>query len=276
MRHLLPHSWIKPLARLGYASRGAIYLIIGGVTTFAFYGASDEADTKGAIGELLESPGGRVLTYLLLAGLVGYVMWRLIQSVLDTDDHGFGLKGIAVRGGLLASAITYSTLCIYTVSQLGWIDAARGGDGSTPVADAIAGVIGREWTLAGLAIVFAGVAIAHWSKAVRRRYIDHFDCDEWLHKFIHPVSIAGLTARGLVFAGVSFLLARRVWTGDEASLETPGLAAVLGYLSSLPGGRWWLAIMGVGLLLFAGYSLLQAAFRRINSEDAKGAAEQAS
>ena len=140
---LLPQNWIKKLARAGYASRSLVYFIIGLFAILSGFGKSGETDSKGALRLLLEQPFGKALVGVLIVGLSGYVLWRLIQSLLDTDSHGWSPKGLAIRGGLLASAVTYAVLTIYALSLLGVLPS---GDSATSpsIGDRIALVVGTK------------------------------------------------------------------------------------------------------------------------------------
>lgn len=263
-------QWVKPLARAGYSARGLIYMIIGILTVVAAFGAGSQTGTRDAVVTLLQQPFGRVLTWLLVVGLVGYVIWRLIQSLFDTDDHGIEPKGLAVRAGLLASAFTYATLALYSLSLLGVFSGQGGGGGSArdSIATTIEGVIGTSAVTAGLGIIFAGIAAAHWWKAATRKYEDHMEADANAMKLIHPVSIAGLTARGAVFAILAVLLFYRLGSGGSTGGQTPGLEEALNFVQDLPYGGWLLALLGIGLAIFAMYSFAEARWRRINIEDA--------
>ena len=264
----IPKNWIKPLARAGYASRGVIYVVVGLFAILAAVGAADKKDTKGAVSEILQQPFGSAMIAALLCGLVGYVVWRLVQSLFDTDEHGWSVKGMAVRAGLLASAATYTALAVYTLSLLGLFSKASGADYHSPVADFFAGLIGIKMVLIGLVVVFAGVAIAHWYKALTRRYADHFDAGDSAMTLIHPVSIIGLLARGAVFAVISILLLYRFFTVRPVDGTPPGIKDAMAFLQQLPFGPWLLGLLGAGLVLFAIYSLMEAVWRRINIEDA--------
>ena len=54
-------SWIELLARVGYAARGVVYLIVGSLAVLAALGRSQAQGTKGAIESLLGQPFGEEL-----------------------------------------------------------------------------------------------------------------------------------------------------------------------------------------------------------------------
>lgn len=261
-------TWMKPFARAGYGSRGIVYCIIGLFAVLAAVGSQKTQGTKGALQKVLEQPFGTALLWLMVAGLIGYVIWRLIQSLLDTDDHGWDPKGLGVRIGLLASAFTYTTLAIYAGSILIGSGGSSGGGGRNPVTEFIATYVGNRWVSLILAVIFAIVAGAHIYKAVTRKYADHFDTDAAPMNIVHPISITGLIARGMVFVVITILLLYRFWSADTESGEAPGLQDALSFIQGLPFGGILLAFMGVGLLAFGAYSLAEARWRRINVEDA--------
>lgn len=263
----LPADWIRPLARFGYASRSVVYLIIGFFAVLSGLGQQGNKDTKGALRVVLEQPFGQVLVTLLIIGLLGYVVWRLIQSLMDTDGHGWSPKGIAVRGGLLASAFTYGVLTVYALSLIGFSSIATG-DSSPGLADRIASLVGSGPVVAAMSVIFAGVAIAHWYKAFTRGYASHFDKADAHMSIVHPVAMLGLFARGMVFAIIAMLLVYRLTTQSSGNTDPPGLIHALRFVQDLPAGGVLLTTLGVGLVLFSAYSAFEALWRNINVEDA--------
>ncbi len=228
MQHL-PRHLIIPFARAGYAAHGLIYLVIGIFAIGAAFWSFEKKDTKGAVLEVLQLPLGMALIIALLIGLAGYVGWRLVQAIFDTDDHGFPPTGAAVRLGLLASAATYATLGVYILSLIGVF--ASGGNSNSSASDKLASVIGSTWAALAFSLIFAGVAVAHWWKAYHAKYRDHIEV-------------------------------------DNSNITYVDLVSALNYIHQLPGGNWLLAAIGIGLLAFATYSFVEARWRRINVHDA--------
>jgi len=263
-----PRRWIKPLAKAGYSARGLVYAIVGLFAVLAAFGAGEKKDSQGALQTILHQPFGTVLVWLMVVGLAGYVLWRLIQSLLDTDDYGLDVKGVAVRAGLMVSAFTYGALAVYALSLLGVTSGGSGGGGQGPVAETLAGIVGARWVALGLSIIFAGVAIAHWWKAATQKYERHFDASDKEMVFINPVSMVGLAARGFVLAVISVLLFYRFTSAGTANGDIPGLKDALQFVQHLPFGQWLLVALGLGLIFFAAYSFAEARWRRINMENA--------
>ncbi len=258
-------DWFRPLARLGYAARGLIYLVIGFFAALAAIGSGEAMGSQEALRTLMGTTTGSILTWVLTIGLVSYALWRLIQAIFDTDDHGTGARGLAVRGGLVAAALTYGALALYTFSAAR--GAASSGDEGGGIAQTLAGFVGSRWAATIIGAVLIGVAFAHFYKALKERYAPHFAAGPDKMRFIHPIAKIGLIARGTVFGVAGFMLGLAAWRGNGDN-DAPGSEDALQYIESLPGGIWLLAATGLGLIAFAAYSFLEAVYRRINVEEA--------
>lgn len=258
------HDWFKPFARLGYGARGLVYLLLAFFIGSAALTTGSGGDTKDAVQFITRSTASVILTPLLIVSLAGYCVWRIVQSVFDTDDHGFRPAGLAVRAGLLGAAASYGFLTVYAFS-LWWGSARSSGSGSGDgFARTAAAFIGAGPVSIILASVFAIVGGAHIWKAAGRKYHDHIDAPESIMRWIDIAGIGGLTARGLIFIVIAFLLYRRGLAGDggQASLQ-----AALDFIAGLPFGAWLLGATAGGFLLFAIYSFAEAVWRRINLDD---------
>jgi hypothetical protein len=104
------HGWIEPLARAGLATRGLVYLIIGGFAVFAAFGPSRAEGTEGAFATFLSQPFGQIL--LVVVGFVGFAVWRVVQAYIDTDGHGAGAKKLAIRTGMVGSGLVHVGLAL--------------------------------------------------------------------------------------------------------------------------------------------------------------------
>lgn len=257
-------EWLSHLARLGYGSRGVIYLIIGGLALFAALGqGGGTTDTKGAVQKLMELPAGWLLVLAIALGLVGYSVWRFCQSVFDADNHGSDGKAMVIRGGLLISSISHILLAIWAGKlALGFATGGSSGSKESWVALLMSQPFGR-WLVGALGLILIGVGVAQFAKGHRESFEKYFkwDYDErrwliWFCKF-------GLYARGVIFAIIGgFIVYAAISTNPS---DAGGLQEALQWLRSQPYGPWLLGTIAIGLVCFGIYSGVEAVYRRIQA-----------
>jgi len=254
------------LARSGYAARGVVYLIVGWLAVLAALGGGGRTtDSEGALITILQQPFGEIMLALVALGLIGYALWRLVQGLMDTDHHGTDAKGLAIRGGLLVSAVTHVLLAFFALSLIfGWGSGGGSGDGAT-----------RDWTawllqqpfgrwlvaLVGAAVIGAG--LAHMIKGYRAKFERYLEMDADLLDKASPVCRFGLIARGVVFLIIGGFLLVAAWRFSSG--EVVGLQGALQTLQQQPYGWILLAIVALGLFAFGVYSLIEARYRRIDA-----------
>ena len=252
------------VARAGYAARGIIYVIVGGLAALAALGqGGGTTDSRGALSTVLSAPFGKFLLAAIALGLLGYAAWRAVQALLDVDDHGTGLKGVAIRSGLAVSAITHVALAFFAASlAMGWGTGGGSGNGSSQ--EWTAWLLGQPlgpWLVAAVGLVIAAVGVAHIVKAWRADFLRRFDMDSREREFISPISRFGLAARGVVFLLIGGFLITAAVQHDPS--EARGLSGALQALQQQPFGWFLLAVLAVGLVAFGAYSLIESVYRRV-------------
>jgi hypothetical protein len=259
------HGWLKFVARLGYAARGAVYVIIGVLALFAALGmGGDTTGPQGALSKLREQPFGDVLLGAVALGLFGHAMWRFLQSVMDTDRHGHDAKGVVVRVGLFASCLAHISLALYAASLIRDPGQAgsSGGDFTRWLMSQPGGQIAV--ILVGIVTVIAGI-VQIW-RGIARKFEKYVVIDEKKRKILSPICSVGLVARGVVF-GIIGVLA--IFAGVNMNPEeAKGIDGALQTLQGGMFGRILLGAMALGLIAFAGYSFVLALYRRIETENA--------
>lgn len=249
----------KTLARMGYSARGIVYLVIGGLALLTAFGQGGEmTDSKGAIMTIMQQPFGTGLLVLLVIGLFGYVVWRLVQAVQDPDDHGTSAKGLAVRAGLFVSAITHALLALWTIKL---ILGESSDDKSASTQSFIASEIGQIVVgLIGVAMVCVGCA--HLFKGWTARFERYMSIPADKALWMRPLCQFGLMARGIVWCILGWFFIRSAF--QAGAEEIKGLADAMAALRNSSYGVWLFGIVAAGLFAFGLYSMLEAAYRRIN------------
>ena len=245
----------KAWARMGYAARGVVYLVIGGLAVWGAIGKGGRTtDSKGAILEITQHSFGSVVLVLIIS-LFGYVIWRLIQAIKDTDGHGSSAKGLAVRGGLIASAISHTFLALWALKLLlGDQSESHKSEQylATDLGQVIAGLLGIAFVVAGLAHIFKG-----WTARFERYMRIPGEHNRWAR----PLCRFGLISRGIVWGIIGwFFITSAV---SARSGEVKGIVEALELLRSSDYGNWLFGIVAAGLFAFGIYSVLEAVYRDI-------------
>ena len=255
------------LGRSGYAARGVVYIIVGGLAVLAASGQGGQTtDTHGALTSLLTQPFGKVLLAIVALGLIGYALWRVVQALADVDHQGTDPKGLATRGGLLVSAVAHTLLALFALSLIfGW-GSSMGGDGDSGARNWTAWLLQQpfgRWLVGLIGLAIVGAGIAHMVKGYHARFEKYLHMDAANLAKVSPVCRFGLIARGVVFVLMgAFLIVAAV---EFDSAEARGLQGTLQTLQQQPYGWILLGMVALGMVAFGVYSLMEARYRRIEA-----------
>ncbi len=257
MNAIVNSDRFKLLAKMGYAARGAVYLVIGGLAVLTAIGKGGETtDSKGAVVEIMHQPFGNFLLIVLVIGLFGFFIWRLIQAIKDTDGHGRSAKGLAVRSGLMASAISHALLAAWTIKVLSG-DENRTHNSeqflATGIGQIVIGITGIAFIVAGLAHIYKG-----WTASFEHYLRIPPDKKIWAK----PICRFGLIARGVVWCIVAYFFISTALSAQSGEIK--GIVEALDLLRESPHGIWLFSIAAAGLFSFGVYSIIEAIYRHIN------------
>lgn len=260
--------WIQWLARIGYAARGVVYLLIGYLALqAAISSAGSPEDSSGALRVLMEQPLGRVLLALVAIGLAGWVLWRLFQAVADPEHEGTGAKGMARRTGYLVSAVLHAALAVEAVRLM---RGSGGGEGGEAAADHWTGMLmsqpaGRLLVAAvgGVIVAFGVVELIRAYRAGFRRDLDLSALSAAGQRRVVLFGRLGIAARAVVFGIIGWFLLRAALQYDPR--EARGFETALRTLQEQGYGGWLLGAVGVGLLCYGLFELAEARYRVIRT-----------
>jgi uncharacterized membrane protein YidH (DUF202 family) len=259
--------WVERLARLGYATKGVVYTVVGVIAALAaLRGGGKTADTRGALEEIVQRPYGRVMLIVVAVGLAGYALWRLTQAVFDTEDKGAEWKGLAVRAGYACIGFVYFGLGYSAVRLILGGDAGDSSDEKSKAWSATFMSLPFGRLLVGLGgLGFVGFGLWQCHKAFKRKFkkkLKRGEMGEGADTFITRAGQFGLASRGVVFGVVGVFLAQAALRARPH--EARGLGGALHALEEQSYGPWILGVVALGLVAYGLLMFSLALYRRID------------
>jgi len=259
------HPWTERLARVGYAAKGVVYIVVGALAVLTALGFGGKAKgTQGAMSSIARQPFGKVLLSIVAFGLIAYALWRWVQAVTDADDKGTKAKGIALRLGYAGSGFIYAGLALSAARIVfGANDDGKPSAAKSWTASVMEFPFGR-WlvVLAGLGVIGYGLYQCYKGyKEKFRKRLKEGEMSERGIKWAARCGRVGFIARGIVFLIVGGFLIEAAIRYDSSQAE--GLDGVLQALAEQSFGPWLLGGMALGLVAYGLYMLIEARYRRI-------------
>jgi hypothetical protein len=262
-----PPSWLSVIARLGFAAKGTIYLMVGGLAmAFAVGFTRQPEDTRGAIEVVARQPFGAVALGLLALGLVSYGLWNVVQCVLDPERVGRDWIGQALRVIFGLSAVVNGFLAWQIAGVAlgqGW--EGEGGDAAVQswTSRALAWPGGRVLVLIA-ATVMAGIAVSLVVRLARGKYI-HLFAEKELAKtgsrLVKTCAWFGFLGQAVVAILIAWFLWRAGLHAEPS--EAGGFTKALSTLLQQPYGRGLLGLTAIGVVMQGVYIWLMVPYREI-------------
>ncbi|HBB34205.1 MAG TPA: hypothetical protein DDZ80_24625 [Cyanobacteria bacterium UBA8803] len=261
---------MERLFRLGYVAKGLVYAIVGWLAASAALGPGGRTTgTRGALRSLLKQPFGQILLGLVVIGLSGYVLWRLVQAIMDTENKGTNAKGIILRLSYAGNGLIYGGLAITAVDLI--IDEVEREvdiDDSYGSRDWTALLLAQpfgQWLVGMVGAIVIGVSFYELYQAYTANFRRKFKLNEMSDTektWATRIGRFGLAARGIVYSIIGFFLIQAARQSN--SNQVRGLKGALDSLARQSYGRWLLGIVALGLIAYGVYYIVQARYRRIN------------
>ncbi len=264
-RAVAQSHWVDRVARVGFAARGVVYIVIGLLAVALARGRStgEQADKKGALRAIAGKPFGHALLVIIAVGLVGYSLWRFSEAIWGKRDETDTKKRTAKRLSSAAKGVLYATFAGSAISvvtgsstssndgkqQKAWtarVMAWHGGRG-------IVAVAGTLIIVGGAYLVYRGIA-HKFEKKLNMAAMSHRT-----ERVTRVLGTFGVAARGAVFLMAGLLVVKAAVKFDPSQAE--GIDGTLHAIARQTYGQLLLFVSAVGLVAFGLYSFIEARYR---------------
>jgi len=257
--------WVEALGRVGHAAHGGVYATVGLLAAQAALGVGGTTtDSEGVLAWIMEASFGRLLLDVMAAGLIGYAIWRFVQTIRDTEAKGTKPGGLLARAGFAGSGIVYLGLAVSALRlSIGARQAAEHDAAQEWTARLLNVPLGQTLVLvAGLVVLGVAVGQAYCAyQAEFRRNVTGNDMPRALQSFLVGLGRFGYAARAVVFLIVGVFLIIAALAADPG--QARGFDGALTTLAEQPFGPWLLLTAAVGLMAYGVFELAQARYRRM-------------
>ncbi|MCO6048030.1 DUF1206 domain-containing protein [Aeoliella sp. ICT_H6.2] len=249
--------------RLGYATKGLVYLVVGGLAAAAAWGASGQTTgSEGAIQTLGQQPFGYILLWVVAIGLAAYSIWRLVEAFYNGENYSSHTSTLK-RVGYVVSAVIYGALAWKAAPfSASSPQSGSGGDSKQSAAAWVMSLTGGEWIVAAVGATIIGYGLYLIYKGATDKFTDKYNSaqmSETEQKVARYSGRIGLPARGVTFGVIGVFVIIAAMSLDPNKIKGTGEA--LDVLASQPYGMWVLLAVALGLACYGIFCFVQARYR---------------
>lgn len=271
--------WLEHYARVGYAAKGVIYGTIGLLALFEAmdFNTGETVGSQGVLRRIAGQPFGRVLLVVLTISIVGYVVWRFIQAVIDPEhntsfkadgdpDSDWSWSDILRRISYACSGMAYLTVAYsaFETLDLAFEDSGSGRALEDRALMVMQQPLGRVAVGAG-GLIVCGIGCYYFYRAIKAEFRKRFkrhQMSDAAKTWASIVGRVGIAARGFVYLVIGGSAIRAAWEFDPSMIRTT--EGALSAFENNPTDEWILAILGIGFMAYAVHMGFQARYRSID------------
>lgn len=220
--------WIRPLARMGCAAVGSVYVLVGILALLALSGRlTGSADEDRMVYILMGVPGGPAIIWGIVIGAAAYVVWRIVEALADPHGFGAGPAGLVQRSAMGLSGSFYGLIAFsaarIALGRAGGTGEAAENEQQLLVAQVLAWSAG-SWLVGAAGLLVVGFGIAQFVLVARRSYASDIRIAPRTPRartIIHALAWYGYAARGVILCVLGYFLVKAAATHDpEAAGDT--------------------------------------------------------
>ena len=257
---------VQSLARLGFYTKGFLFIVIGGLALLLVFGIDGGkiTDPAGALATVAATRFGKIFLIVFVAGAVGHGVWNILRGAADVDNAGKGWQGIVKRSVAVGLGLFYLGLAVSAIEIV--VSASRGPESSQAEETFIAVLVAIPLGSIFLALVGVGVIAAGASECyngISGKFQENYKL--WkisgVHLFfIKILGIFSFSARAVLLVILGYFFVRAGLFGEGGAV---GLDAGLMTLLRSGYGQTLVFLAAIGLVGHGILAFYEAKYRHI-------------
>jgi Domain of Unknown Function (DUF1206) len=266
------------VSRLGWVAKGVVYGLVGvlaipiaikGLQADRARNGGKEASQLGAVAEIAETSLGAVALWIIAIGLLLYVVWRVISTVLPAENS---VGTWFTRAGYLISAVMYALLAWSALSFATDQRAVRRSDTEDAKVERftrdLMDMSAGRWIVGALGVCVVGVGIYFVFKGLRATFRDDLEpagVGPVSHESIVTLGRVGWVGRGIVMVLVGWFLTRAAVQFRPA--EAQGFDGSLREVTESTIGPVVVGFAALALIVYGVFCVISAPRERLTGAD---------
>lgn len=251
---------VQVAGRVGMVFYGILYVLLAFITAQVVFGdGGEQADQKGALGQIAATSYGPFLLWVTAIGLFAFALWQLLEAAIGYTWIGKKRKRVGKRIGAASRAITGVILGFAAIK---YASGSGGGDSSQQQQELTAQVLALpagQFLVGAVAIGVLVIAFIVIRKGVKRSFEEDLNMGELpggSRKFVERTGRIGWIGKGLAYAIIGLLVGIAAVNADPE--QSGGLDKALHTLAGEPYGVFLLAVIALGFFGFGVYCFAAA------------------
>ncbi|RCI05895.1 hypothetical protein CU098_013216 [Rhizopus stolonifer] len=268
--------FVKWIGRIGFIAKGIVYGCIGVLTISNVTGAwtpNGSAGNESPQGAFLLLGGiptiGRSILIVMAVGLVLYIIWRMWEAITGQgSDASFSKKKNFFRYRLspFVSGLVYTAYAYYVIRMIFQTSEEQQASASSKTFPA-------SWTdstlgKAGIGILAIAFMIAFTTQvinAISGNFIQDLKTSKpgarkWEAFIVHMFGRVGFGGRAALFGTMAGFFWDSLAEANESGSKNM-VAAAISKLANTGGGRFFMVVLGLGLVIYAVFAVSNAYYK---------------
>jgi hypothetical protein len=268
------HPAIVKFGRAGWFAKGIVYVVAGLLCLVIAAKASgwskaatapnQEASPTGALKTIAQMSGGRLLMWVLAAGMLIYAAWRVVTALLP---GGSDAKAAVKRIGYLVSAAIYGTFALTAISLARSVAANPDGNAKvTSLSGRVMAHAGGRVVIGVIGAITIAVGLYRLVKGLQGDVTDELDLSSLSserRRWTTRLGMVGEVGRGVGIGLIGFFLLRAAVTYDAA--QATGLDGALRRLAIETWGLALVIVIGVGFFAYGLFCVTTCTHRQLQA-----------